>query len=133
VLGFGKTEFKGWISSGNYTQQPKVIELTKDTLLCFLTPEPAYFGSKVTIYTQSHNQSVSKIISVNNPTSIEGWTIYQYGYDVNLGNDSPYSVFKLVYDPWLPIVYFGIILLLIGALWMIISKLKTFNSKEDSL
>ena len=133
VSGFGKTEFKGWISSGNYAQPPKVLELTKDTLLCLLTPEPAYFGSKVTIYTQSDNQSVSKIISVNNPTSIEGWTIYQYGYDVNLGNDSPYSVFKLVYDPWFPVVYFGIILLMIGALWMILSKLKTTNSKEDSL
>jgi len=133
VLTPNKMEFSGWISSGNYTQQPNVIELSKDTLLCLLPPEPAYFGSKVTLYSQSNNQSVSKIISVNNPTSIEGWDIYQYGYDTQLGDDSPYSVFLLVKDPWLPFVYVGIVLLLLGALWMIFSKLKTAKAKEDTL
>lgn len=133
VLTPNKMEFSGWISSGNYTQQPNVIELSKDTLLCLLPPEPAYFGSKVTLYSQSNNQSVSKIISVNNPTSIEGWDIYQYGYDTQLGDDSPYSVFLLVKDPWLPLVYVGIILLLLGALWLIFSKLKSIHHKEDKL
>lgn len=133
VLAPSKKEFSGWISSGNYTQQPNAIELDKDTLLCLLPPEPAYFGSKVTLYSQSNNQAISKIISVNNPTSIEGLDIYQYGYDTQLGDDSPYSVFLLVKDPWLPVVYFGIMMILLGALWMIFSKLKSTHHKEDEL
>jgi hypothetical protein len=42
--------------------------------------------------------------------------IYQYGYDESMGKYSRQSVFELVRDPWLPLVYTGIFMLLAGAL-----------------
>ncbi len=120
----------GWISSGNYLQNPTAIELGKDTLLALLAPEPEYFGSKVTLYAKSDSSAREKIISVNNPARVEGWDIYQYSYDMEMGNDSRYSVFMLVKDPWLPLVYFGMILLAIGSILLLFTKMKT-QRKED--
>lgn len=50
--------------------------------------------------------------SVNHPCSYHGWDIYQADYDV-IGQQ--YSVLKVVHDPWLPVVYAGMLLLTIGA------------------
>jgi hypothetical protein len=36
----------------------------------------------------------------------------------------------LVRDPWLPMVYLGIILMMIGSLWMIFAKVKTKEIEE---
>lgn len=130
VISSGNKPISGWLTPGTQAIQTRVINISNDTILCLLTPEPAYFGSKVTIYTQSDNGAESKIISVNNPANCEGWTIYQYSYDTQLGNDSPYSVFMLVRDPWLPMVYLGIILMMIGSLWMIFAKVKTKEIEE---
>jgi hypothetical protein len=127
-----KELISGWISSGNYMQNPTVIELGKDTLLALLSPEPEYFGSKVTLYAKSDGSAHEKIISVNNPAHLEGWSIYQYSYDMKLGNDSKYSVFMLVKDPWLPLVYFGMILLMIGAVLLLFTKTRT-QRKEDTV
>lgn len=122
----------GWISSGNYMQNPTAIELGKDTLLALLSPEPEYFGSKITLYAKSDSSAQEKIISVNNPAHFEGWSIYQYSYDMELGNDSKYSVFMLVKDPWLPLVYFGMILLMIGSVLLLFTKTKA-QRKEDTV
>lgn len=51
--------------------------------------------------------------SVNHPCYHDGYFIYQYDFDHVNGR---YSVLKLVKDPWLPMVYTGIMLLAIGAL-----------------
>jgi hypothetical protein len=120
-----------WIASGSYSQFPVAYPLEKNKLLALLPPEPSYFGSKVTLYSQSDSSAVSKIISVNQPVSCEGWTIYQYGYDNQLGNDSQYSTFMLVKDPWLPVVYIGIIMMMIGALLLMFTKIKVKNKEEQ--
>jgi hypothetical protein len=120
----------GWISSGNYMQNPTVVKLGKDTLLALLSPEPEYFGSKVTLYAKSDSSAQEKIISVNNPAHLEGWSIYQYSYDMEMGNDSKHSVFMLVKDPWLPLVYFGMILLMIGSVLLLFTKTKAQRKEE---
>lgn len=51
--------------------------------------------------------------SVNHPCSYQGYHIYQSDYD-HLGLQ--YSVLKVVSDPWLPLVYVGMALLVIGAI-----------------
>lgn len=51
--------------------------------------------------------------AVNNPCRYKGYRIYQSGFDP-VGNR--YSVLKIVRDPWLPIVAFGAIMLLLGAI-----------------
>jgi len=56
---------------------------------------------------------------VNNPYKFKGWTIYQSGYDEQMGKWSEISIIRLVRDPWLPVVYTGIFMLLAGALLML--------------
>ena len=51
--------------------------------------------------------------SVNHPCRYKGYRIYQSGYDVDSGHC---SVLKIVRDPWLPVVAFGALMLLLGAL-----------------
>ena len=51
--------------------------------------------------------------SVNHPCRYRGYRIYQSGYDMVSGH---YSVLKISRDPWLPLVAFGALLLLFGAL-----------------
>lgn len=50
--------------------------------------------------------------SVNHPALRKGFFIYQADYD---HDEWEYSVIKLVRDPWLPLVFIGLILLIAGA------------------
>ena len=45
---------------------------------------------------------------MNKPVEVDGWKIYQYGYDTQMGPMSQTSILELVSDPWLPLVYTGI-------------------------
>ena len=76
--------------------------------------EPKKYASVVSAYTQS-GEKLTDTILVNKPLEIEGWKVYQVSYDESLGRWSDTSVFELVRDPWLPVVYTGIILMLAGA------------------
>ncbi len=86
-------------------------------------PEPRSFVSDVDVYTESGG-SISTTIEVNMPLRIGSWTIYQYGYDNQAGNNSKYSSFELVYDSWIIPVYIGVILMMLGAVSMIWSGRK---------
>ena len=77
-------------------------------------PEPRRYASVIDIYTEDGKNEQAEV-EVNKPYSINGWKIYQLSYDEEMGKWSTYSVFELVLDPWLPVVYIGIYLLLVGA------------------
>ena len=53
-------------------------------------------------------------LSVNDPAEINGWKLYQQSYDESKGKYSDVSILSLVKDPWLPVIYFGIFMLLAG-------------------
>ena len=118
---------EGWVSCGNYMFPHHILEL--DSLFSVVMPErePKQFASTVNIYVKD-GKTVTTTIEVNKPYSIEGWKIYQLSYDENMGRWSTISVFELVKDPWLPYVYLGIILMLIGALGLFFRAKKT---KDD--
>ena len=59
-------------------------------------------------------------VDVNKPVEVEGWKIYQYGYDTQMGAMSDTSILELVSDPWLPYVYVGIYMMLLGAVCMFV-------------
>lgn len=111
-----------WLSSGNYMQPPMIYSFSSNMLLSLLPPEPSYFGSKVILYSKTDGSADEVIISVNKPAKCEGWIIYQYSYDGKLGNDSQYSTFMLVKDPWLPVVYTGFFLMMLGAILLMFTK-----------
>ena len=117
------TQKEGWVSCGNYRFQYVALRLNEQVSLIMPNIEPRCFTSDVTVYTQS-GITKDALIEVNKPLSVDGWKIYQLSYDIAMGKWSRYSVFELVKDPWLPVVYLGIIMMLAGALFLFISAIR---------
>lgn len=59
------------------------------------------------------------VTEVNAPARYMGYSIYQDGYDMTNGQ---YSVLKLVHDPWLPIVYAGMVFLAVSAVMLLLGS-----------
>lgn len=110
----------GWITSGSYLFPYQALRLKDGRMLAMPNREPRRFASLVNIYTQS-GQNIQTEIEVNKPFTIEGCKIYQLSYNEQMGKWSNLSVFELVTDPWLPVVYIGIFMLLIGAVGMFLT------------
>lgn len=72
------------------------------------------------------------IIEVNKPVEWEGWKIYQASYDEHQGKWSDISILELVRDPWLPVVYIGIGLMMQGAVCLFVSARSSGEGKEES-
>jgi len=71
-------------------------------------------------YTQD-GKNIHTEIEVNKPFSIDGWKIYQLSYNEQMGKWSNLSIFEIVTDPWMPVVYVGIFMLLFGAVGMFLT------------
>ena len=95
------------------------IELKRFIMEQYEDGSPRRFASEVNIMTKS-GKNIHTTIDVNKPVKVEGWKIYQYGYDTAAGPQSQISIFELVRDPWLPLVYIGIAMMLAGALCMFV-------------
>ncbi len=89
-------------------------------------PEPKSFASDVTV-TLPDGKTEHAAIEVNHPYRHGSWAIYQSGYDQEVGPGSTYSIFKAVRDPWLPVVYAGILMLAAGALSMLVTRRKSIT------
>ncbi len=81
-------------------------------------PEPKGFTSDVTV-SFPDGKTEHAVIEVNHPYRHGSWALYQSGYDREAGAGSGYSIFKAVRDPWLPMVYAGIMMLAVGAVAML--------------
>jgi hypothetical protein len=113
---FGDT-VKGWITSGSFAMNPAYLNLKEIELLTLTQPEPKKFCSKLVVFKDEQNKD-TVTLEVNKPYSVKGWDIYQVGYDESKGKWSTQSVIQAVKDPWLPIVYVGVFLLISGAVYM---------------
>ena len=114
---------EGWISCGNFMFQYAALRLNENVSLIMLDREPRRYVSDVTVYIKK-GDTKNALIEVNKPFSIDGWKIYQSSYETFRGKWSTYSVFELVKDPWLPAVYAGIVMLLIGSILLLFTKHK---------
>lgn len=123
---------QGWVSGGNFAQHLMTVTLSDTTLLVMTRPDPSKFLSQVVVYSQS-GKTIETEIEVNKPLRIEHWMIYQYSYDSDRGKASTYSSFELVYDPWIKLVYFGIILFLLGSVCMLWEGNKKKKINDDTL
>lgn len=119
---------EGWVSCGSFVFPYNVLKLDDKMSLVMPEREPQRFYSKVTVYTQSNKEKEANI-EVNKPFEIEGWKIYQLSYDESKGKWSDISVFQLVKDPWLPVVYAGILMMIVGAISLFVMVKK---KKEES-
>lgn len=109
----------GWVSNGSYMFPYSVVYINKDLAVVMPEQEVKKYSSYVQVFTEK-GKSQHAVIEVNKPLTVDGWTIYQLSYDQSKGKYSQTSVFELVRDPSLPIVYTGIIMLLLGSLYLFI-------------
>jgi len=107
----------GWIASGSYNANSSYLKLKESEVLVLTQPEPKKFSSKLIVYEDSLTTDTT-ILEVNKPYTVRGWDIYQAGYDESKGRWSTLSVIEAVKDPWLPVVYIGILILITGAIYL---------------
>lgn len=120
---------EGWVSCGSFMFPYKALRLNQQVSLIMPDREPRRFASEVTVYTQSGEQAKATV-EVNRPFEIDGWKIYQLSYDESKGRWSDISVFELVRDPWLPVVYTGIWMMIAGAVCMFALSHKNKRKEE---
>ena len=121
---------EGWVSCGSFMFPYKALRLSEQTSLVMPEREPQRFVSAVTVYTQA-GDVVEDTIEVNRPLKISGWNIYQLSYDETKGRWSDVSVFELVRDPWLPAVYAGIIMMVLGAVCLFVNAPKGKEERKE--
>ena len=119
ITAVGEPEWRAMDQEHNVVQLPLAIELRKFIMETYSDGSPRRFASEIQILTQSGDNLLATV-DVNHPVKVEGWKIYQYGYDTSMGARSNTSILELVSDPWLPFVYVGIYMMLIGAVLMFI-------------
>lgn len=117
-----------WLSTGSYMFPSQTARVTDKLSLGLPQREPKRYLSQVEMMTES-GKHLKADIQVNKPVTVDGWKIYQLNYDTNMGRWSDISVLELVRDPWLPAVYTGIVMMLVGALLMLFTSPKR---KEDA-
>ena len=133
ICGVGEPEWRALEQNGAIKEMPIAIELKKFIMETSDNGSPKRFASEIQILTKS-GKNIETTIDVNKPYEVDGWKIYQYGYDTQMGADSQISILELVSDPWLPFVYAGIYMMLAGAVCMFIfgGKKKNVNHPISS-
>ena len=101
----------------------------KHLLVASTLPEPSRFASVLTIESDGERQPIT--VEVNHPYRKGKTALFQYGYDVEAGSESAFSILQVVYDPWLPVVYVGIVMLGIGAVTMFGGKKRNKGTRYD--
>lgn len=112
-------EWRAVDDAGTLHEPGLAIELHKFTIEEYEDGTPKRFASDITVYTED-GKTIPGTVEVNKPLKVNGWKIYQYGYDVRMGPESTYSVFQLVRDPWIFWVYLGIFMMIAGALCLML-------------
>ena len=123
IVAKGEPEWRVMDQQGYVKEMPLAIELQEFIMETYDDGSPRRFASKIEILTQE-GKKYQATVDVNKPAEVEGWKIYQYGYDTQAGAQSNISILELVSDPWLPYVYTGIFLMLGGGLLMFITGMR---------
>lgn len=119
-----KEKHTQWIAAGNFQFPPVAKILDSSHTLVMAPAEARRFESDVVIYQKNKDEIREENIQVNHPVKIDGWKIYQTSYDERLGRWSDVSIVELVLDPWLPLVYTGIFILMAGSVAFLIKNRK---------
>ncbi len=115
----GEPEWRALTPQQQVVEMPIAIELKQFIMETYDDGSPRRFASDIQILTQT-GKNIQTTVEVNKPVEVDGWKIYQYGYDTQMGAMSQTSILELVSDPWLPLVYTGIYMMLGGAVLMFI-------------
>ena len=126
----GMPEWRAMNSQQQIVEMPLAIELKRFIMETYDNGSPKRFASEIKVLTKADNhetpysaawsKTIEATIDVNKPVEVDGWKIYQYGFDTQMGAMSQTSILELVSDPWLPLVYVGIYMMLAGAVCVIL-------------
>lgn len=117
------TDYKNYyLQNGTSFQASSMANLDEGVNIAILNPEPKYFGSEIELFTKSGIAKENHLIEVNKPLSFGSWKIYQTSFFKTQGYEGYISVFTVVYDPWIKVVYSGLLLTLIGSIYLIFSR-----------
>jgi hypothetical protein len=117
ICSVDEPEWRALTLEGTVKEMPIAIELKKFIMETYDDGSPKRFASEIQILTKTR-KNIKTTVDVNKPYEVDGWKIYQYGYDTQMGAQSQISILELVSDPWLPLVYTGIYMMLAGAVCM---------------
>ncbi len=118
----GQPEWRAMTAQRQVVDMPIAIELKEFIMETYDDGSPKRFASDIQIQTKK-GLNMRTTVDVNKPVKVNGWKIYQYGYDTQMGAKSQISILELVRDPWLPLVYTGIYLMLGGAVLMMLRSI----------
>ncbi|MBQ6253483.1 MAG: cytochrome c biogenesis protein ResB [Bacteroidales bacterium] len=119
----GETVSAAVDENGNTYETGLSVRLDDFTMETYPNGMPKRFASDVVV-TDKSGKEIVEVIEVNKPLKVDGWKMYQYDYDSEAGPDSVISVLQLVKDPWLPMVYVGIFMMIAGAFLMLFTGLR---------
>ena len=113
----GEPEWRALTQKRQIVEMPIAIELKEFIMETYDDGKPKRFASDIIITPYNHalNSHIETTVEVNKPVTVDDWKIYQYGFDTQMGAMSQTSILELVSDPWLPLVYTGIYMMLAGA------------------
>ena len=119
ITTIGEPEWRALTQEGAVKEMPIAIELKRFIMETYDDGSPKRFASEIQILTKT-GKNIETIVDVNKPYEVDCWKIYQYGYDTQMGAQSQISILELVSDPWLPLVYVGIYMMLAGAVVLLL-------------
>lgn len=106
---------KSWISSGSHIFPSTADKINKNLAVSLSLPQEKEYKSTINVYFPDGTKHENVELKVNKPFKIAGYKIYQQGFDNSKGKWSDVSILEIVRDPWLPVVYVGLIMLVIGS------------------
>ncbi|MCR4994432.1 MAG: cytochrome c biogenesis protein ResB [Bacteroidales bacterium] len=125
----GQLEWRALNDQMEVVEMPIAVILKDFIMETYDDGSPRRYASELEIVTRTGKDFMATI-DVNHPLKVDGWKIYQFGYDTAMGAESRTSILEFVRDPWLPAVYAGIYMMLAGALLMFFGHKKR---KEDEV
>ncbi len=124
-----QVEWRAYNEEGGEVLMPFSVELQRFIMETYDDGTPKRFASDLLFYIED-GRKIAATVDVNHPVTVEGYDIYQFGYDEMAGPNSSYSILQVVRDPWLPAVYTGIFMLIAGALWSVLFRTKRTAAKN---
>ncbi len=129
-----KIDTTGWISCGSFNTSYSILPIDQKYALVMLRPEARKFSTSVNVYYKDKS-SEKATIEVNKPYTADSWNVYQLSYDEKYGKYSPLSIIELVRDPWLPVVYLGVFMMILGSVYIILKGAggsQEFKQEKDN-
>ena len=128
----GEQEWRALTPQHQVVEMPFTVKLNDFVMETYDNGMPKRFASDLIITPRNNStrpdqlpQStpVQATVEVNKTVDVDGWKIYQFGYDTQMGPQSQTSILELISDPWLPLVYTGIYMMLGGAVLMMLRSI----------